>query len=304
MEMELKILNYFSKPILTLGTNMKLLKPSLVFVVFLLVSLFRLGKSYAGVPQPSYVLYGLAADEYGWPYVTNATVTLWINGVSNRTHAINGMIAPGVNFKFVISLDSGLSGPLYYSKAARPGDSIRITLNFLGQEKTIIGSAPLPQVGKPGQIRSVNLTAGADADGDGLPDEWELWIIQNQIDPRLKTIYDVLPNDDADGDGVSNIDEYRAGTDPANAEDYFFLEDVGKSANGRIQFQFLTIPGKTYSILTADLSAPGPITFSPATYSSFPDDPLQSTPIIGTGHFISIFTPNQDGARIFQAVVK
>jgi hypothetical protein len=47
----------------------------------------------------------------------------------------------------------------------------------------------------------------ADSDGDGLPDDWELW--------RLGTIA-YGPNDDPDGDGNSNYAEWVADTDPMN----------------------------------------------------------------------------------------
>ena len=52
--------------------------------------------------------------------------------------------------------------------------------------------------------------AGADSDGDGLPDAWE---IAFGLDPHSAA----SPNgaaDDPDGDGVSNADEYTAGTHP------------------------------------------------------------------------------------------
>src|ERR1035437_6710489 len=45
-------------------------------------------------------------------------------------------------------------------------------------------------------------------DGDGLPDCCEL--------TYWPSIYSYGPNDDPDGDGVRNLDEYLEGTDPTN----------------------------------------------------------------------------------------
>jgi hypothetical protein len=50
----------------------------------------------------------------------------------------------------------------------------------------------------------------ADADGDGLPDDWET---ANGLDPHNGQGNDG-PNGDPDGDGVNNLNEYLAGTDP------------------------------------------------------------------------------------------
>ena len=56
---------------------------------------------------------------------------------------------------------------------------------------------------------SVSLTMIPDADGDGLPDAWELAYFGNTTN--------AVATADADGDGLSNRDEYLAGTDPTNA---------------------------------------------------------------------------------------
>lgn len=61
---------------------------------------------------------------------------------------------------------------------------------------------------------NVSISANADSDNDGLPDEWEFanfgFLSQDA-------------NDDFDGDGLSNINEYRAGTDPKDSNSKLIL---------------------------------------------------------------------------------
>ena len=78
-----------------------------------------------------------------------------------------------------------------------------------------------PGIDIKGQIRPKGFTwdMGAfetssfkDADEDGLPDSWEERIIASYNE--YGSIYDVLPGDDADGDLISNLEEFRNGSDP------------------------------------------------------------------------------------------
>lgn len=59
-----------------------------------------------------------------------------------------------------------------------------------------------------------------DEDGDGLPDEWEEQIIDDDPDDDIETIEDVKPNDDYDEDGFTNKEEYEADTDPTDPDDF------------------------------------------------------------------------------------
>lgn len=55
-----------------------------------------------------------------------------------------------------------------------------------------------------------------DSDADGLSDLWEQRIVSACTNGMITKIDQALPGDDFDGDGVSNADEYRLGTDPTN----------------------------------------------------------------------------------------
>ena len=58
-----------------------------------------------------------------------------------------------------------------------------------------------------------------DSDGDGMPDWWELWHNLNPNDPSDATL-------DSDNDGVTNLNEYIAGTDPQDKTDYFHITSI------------------------------------------------------------------------------
>ncbi len=53
-----------------------------------------------------------------------------------------------------------------------------------------------------------------DEDSDGMLDGWEWQIFSADPDDGIDTVADVLPNDDFDGDGLSNGDEFRHSLDP------------------------------------------------------------------------------------------
>lgn len=61
---------------------------------------------------------------------------------------------------------------------------------------------------------------GADSDKDKIIDWWEQQIIDYSQNDKITSFADVLPEDDFDGDGFSNMKEYLKGTDPTDADSH------------------------------------------------------------------------------------
>jgi len=86
-----------------------------------------------------------------------------------------------------------------------------------------------------------NWTTG-DTDDNGLPDWWEL--------KYFGVLTGTDPNADPDHDGVSNLNEYLAGTNPTNDASYFHIVSVTRGSPTEI---LVTCePGKFYTLLWVD----------------------------------------------------
>ena len=97
-----------------------------------------------------------------------------------------------------LGIVSGLSGTgtgtVWYTVARNPGGAARTGfLRIAGKTVTVIQD-PMP----------------ADANGDGLPDSWQMLYFSSANSTNAP------PGADPDGDGASNLEEYLAATDPMN----------------------------------------------------------------------------------------
>jgi hypothetical protein len=90
-----------------------------------------------------------------------------------------------------------------------------------------------------------------DTDGDRMADEWEL---------RHQLMVGINDGDlDADGDGVSNLDEYRSGTDPQSKEDYLKVQSLTLPEGlNVVVLKFVAVSNRTYTVQWREGVAAGP----------------------------------------------
>ena len=99
------------------------------------------------------------------------------------------------------------------------------------------------------------LAAGAtDTDGDGIPDAWMMEMFGH---PTGLASDSSLASQDADGDGATNLQEYRAGTAPRDPASVLRLTEAGL-LNGQLVFTFEALSNRAYSVLRSPgVVAPG-----------------------------------------------
>jgi hypothetical protein len=75
-----------------------------------------------------------------------------------------------------------------------------------------------------------------DNDSDGLNNSWEKSLGSN-------------PNDgDTDGDGMSDRDEFRAGTGLTDPDSFLVVADVRRDGDNGLQIEWAAVAGKTYAV--------------------------------------------------------
>ncbi len=76
--------------------------------------------------------------------------------------------------------------------------------------------------------------------GDGIPNGWKQQYGLDPLDPNLA-------NQDPDGDGMNNLQESLAGTDPTNSTVYFHITSVASTGND-LAVTWMTANGKTNAL--------------------------------------------------------
>ena len=215
----------------------------------LLLTLLAVPCARAFPPAPHHTLYGLVRNEQGRPLSTGDAVIL-LNGPNGEV--VRGYVdtntASGINYTLRVPMDGNRTGQLYSPTAMTVAAPFTIQV-LIGSTSylPIQMQGTLPTIGAIGGSTRLDLTLGIDSDGDGIPDAWERDMIDFDPDDGLNTLADVRPGDDFDGDGLSNLMEYLAGTYAFDRLDGINLA-LKEVANQVARLEFLAVSGHTYRI--------------------------------------------------------
>lgn len=144
---------------------------------------------------------------------------------------------------------------------------------------------------------------GTDTNGNGIPDEWEQFVLNAlatlgmNVGVTNLADFDVLA--DYDGDGVKNRDEFFSGSLPFLDGDYLRSEEFHANDNGANRIRFLGNAGFSYEVYTSGDLFTGSWQVSPI--STNPVAPGSASMVSGEGAMQDVYFPTNGLAEFFRS---
>ena len=226
------------------GNMLTLTDPALIFHGFS----FHIGPA----PDPANNLY-IATEYKIWKRTSKGVLSLFAGSASGYSDAM------ATNAWFQGPQDVVVDA--YTNIFVTDGSSIR-KVHPDGSVTTLAGTGSPGYVNGPGAVAQFSGAAGIcmdtngnvfvadsgnncireispDTAGIGIPDWWQL---------AHFGIIGIDPNADPDHDGMSNYQEFWAGTDPLDPSSVLKIDAKSLNSAGDVQISWQTSPGKTYSV--------------------------------------------------------
>src|SRR6266850_3808434 len=218
--------------------------------LIVLLILFAATARADGIPEPSLVIYGVVTNvSSGGTRVTFGNFT-WLFRPSDGGPAITVTgVLTNINdqFSYVIRIPceteiTGVAlsaGALKLATSSTRYDRSQVTIegfaaSFNQPSLTNLVLSPTDR----GRSERIDLTVNLNT-GPALPEAWQIQYFGHT---------GVDPNADADGDGLSNLAEYKAGTNPRDPQSRFAFVQVSPDPAGGIRIDWSSADGKSYAV--------------------------------------------------------
>jgi hypothetical protein len=228
--------------------------PRFRVVFFGLLASALCGVIAGGIPEPSLVLYGVVRNDIDDSRVTVGAIE-WVfqPGDGSDAVVVSGELR-NINDQFsyvlLVPCETPLPGqpasPDTLQLLSAPINYDRSQVSISGKPASIVAAGMMNLTLGPddrGRIEQIDLTVSAppgDVDGNGIADDWELAHF-NRIG--------VDAGGDPDADGLTNFEEWKAGTDPNDFQSQFAIINISTHENLGLQIEWSSAAGRTYSVL-------------------------------------------------------
>jgi len=249
------------------------------------------------VPRLGCIYYGQVRNAFGRPCSVDDGVKLVAqhDGEELTFCEVGVAIGPGVNYMLQVNVAS--PGDTLEEGVVHEGDPVQLVPTVATVPQAAIGQTNVV-VGQGGTSTRLDLILGEDRDGDGLPDEWEQFML-DAVGPGsgVTNITDIGPEDDFDGDGASNREEFYMGTFAFLSTDVLRIEEFSRVGTGRFRMRFLSTAGLNYELHggTNALSD----TWQVVTISTN-EAVGAATTVTGDGDFLSIYVGTNTWSQFYR----
>lgn len=207
-----------------------------------------------GLPEPSLVFYGVVRDAVTDTRLTLGTLhwTFQPVGGGDPVEVTTSLTNINDQFSYVlfVPVESALPGqdptahtlvlasnPIAYERGIVTVGGVAATLAPPSMDTFSLGLTDR------GRVERIDLTvaiAPIDSDGNGLLDTWEI--------AHFGSIGQD-PNDDPDGDGMTNLEEQKAGTDPNDFASQFAFIHITTAPAGGLTIEWSSVADRVYTVL-------------------------------------------------------